>query len=62
MKLFISPTLESKQIAQERLKNNKVVYDYGLGENKLPAPSKLISSISNNLEKKNMSQLMVLTN
>ena len=48
----ISPTLNSKLILLNRIKNNLPVYNGGLGENPLPTPDFLLDTIKKNIHKK----------
>ena len=48
----ISPTLDSKNIFLERKQNNLPVFNGGLGENPVPTPNYLTSSIKLNFNKK----------
>ena len=53
----ISPTLNSKLIYKKRLNDNLPVYNGGLGENPLPTPKYLLDIISDNLNKKEYSNI-----
>lgn len=53
MSLNLSPTLISKIIIEQRINSNLEVYNFGLGENKLPQPKKFIEYIKKYSEKKN---------
>ena len=48
----ISKTLLAKQIKNERLSKNLVVYDGGLGENPVPQPKCLIEEVRKHADKK----------
>ena len=48
----ISPTLNSKLVYLNRIKNNLPVYNGGLGENPLPTPKYLVEAMEKNLTKK----------
>ena len=48
----ISPTLNSKLILLNRIKNNLPVYNGGLGENPLPTPEYLLDTMKRNISKK----------
>ena len=52
MKNNISPTLFAKNIVTERKKKNLSVYNFGLGENLLPAPKPLLEYTAQNLHNK----------
>lgn len=54
---LISPTMSSKLILQDRIRNNLPVYNGGLGENPLPTPIFLKLSLQQNFEKKEYSNI-----
>ncbi|MFK7824262.1 MAG: pyridoxal phosphate-dependent aminotransferase [Oligoflexales bacterium] len=43
-----SATLEANKIRNERLEQNKVVYDWGLGANPMPVPEKIKKAVADN--------------
>ena len=53
----ISPTLKSKVLLKERIKNNLPVYDGGLWENPLPIHQKIKESLITNINKKSYTNI-----
>ena len=62
MSLNLSPTLISKIIIKQRRKSNLEVFNFGLGENKLPQPKKFIEYIKKYSEKKTIFQYQEFLN